>query len=74
MRFPHRLTAMAATSALVLTGRAAAQKSAFGSLGPEIDRRVALIMPKVIEWRRDIHEHPELSHGRQCAGVGGGLV
>ena len=62
MRFPHRLIAMAATSALVLTDRAAAQRPAFGSLGPEIDRRVALIMPKVIEWRRDIHEHPELSN------------
>ncbi len=28
----------------------------------EIDRRVALVMPKVIEWRRDIHQHPELSN------------
>ena len=27
----------------------------------EIERRVATVMPKVIAWRRDIHEHPELS-------------
>jgi amidohydrolase len=27
----------------------------------EINRRVAGVMPKVIAWRRDIHEHPELS-------------
>ncbi|MEO8449220.1 MAG: amidohydrolase [Gemmatimonadota bacterium] len=62
MHSPHRFIATAAMLALALTGRAAAQKAAFGSLGPEIDRRVALIMPKVIEWRRDIHQHPELSN------------
>jgi amidohydrolase len=27
----------------------------------DLDRRVAQVMPRVIEWRRDIHEHPELS-------------
>ena len=27
----------------------------------EIARRTAVVMPKVIAWRRDIHEHPELS-------------
>ncbi len=27
----------------------------------EVERRVPLVMPRVIEWRRDIHEHPELS-------------
>jgi amidohydrolase len=28
----------------------------------EIDRRLAQVMPKVIAWRRDFHEHPELSN------------
>ncbi len=27
----------------------------------EIERRVSAVMPKVVTWRRDIHEHPELS-------------
>ncbi len=30
-------------------------------LNAEIERRVTTVMPKVISWRRDIHEHPELS-------------
>lgn len=31
-------------------------------LGAEIDRRAALVEGKVVAWRRDIHEHPELSN------------
>ncbi len=31
------------------------------SQSTEIERRVNTVMPKVITWRRDIHEHPELS-------------
>ncbi len=27
----------------------------------EIARRTTMVMPKVVAWRRDIHEHPELS-------------
>ncbi|MBC7844648.1 MAG: amidohydrolase [Gemmatimonadaceae bacterium] len=27
----------------------------------EIDRRIVAVTPKVVAWRRDIHEHPELS-------------
>lgn len=27
----------------------------------DLDRRVGLVMPNVIEWRRDLHAHPELS-------------
>ena len=32
------------------------------NLSAEIDKRIPAIMPKVIEWRRDIHQHPELSN------------
>jgi len=39
-------------------GALAAQNSA---LHAELDRRAATVNPKVIEWRRDIHQHPELS-------------
>lgn len=30
-------------------------------LTTELERRIAGVMPKVVAWRRDIHEHPELS-------------
>src|SRR5262245_54779260 len=40
-----------------LAGSAAAQ-----SLQGEVDRRIAAVMPKVVQWRRDIHQHPELSN------------
>jgi amidohydrolase len=32
------------------------------SLQSEIDKRVPAVMPKVVQWRRDIHQHPELSN------------
>ena len=31
------------------------------TLASEIERQVATVTPKVVAWRRDIHEHPELS-------------
>jgi amidohydrolase len=31
-------------------------------LHAELDRRVEQVMPKVVVWRRDIHQHPELSN------------
>jgi amidohydrolase len=31
-------------------------------LSSEIDRRMTAVMPKVVQWRRDIHQHPELSN------------
>src|SRR5213593_2203057 len=31
-------------------------------LDAEVDRRAALVQGKVVAWRRDIHEHPELSN------------
>jgi len=44
---------------LSLPSLLAAQSS---RLGAEIDRRAALVEGKVVAWRRDIHEHPELSN------------
>ena len=32
------------------------------SLAREIDARTAAVLPKVVAWRRDIHQHPELSN------------
>src|SRR5512134_2099497 len=31
------------------------------TLNAELDRLAAAVNPKVVAWRRDIHEHPELS-------------
>ena len=43
--------------------RMAAQQPAAQKAGDdEIDRRVAAVMPQVITWRRDFHEHPELGN------------
>ena len=33
-----------------------------GSLGAEVDRLAKKVEPKMIEWRRDIHQNPELSN------------
>lgn len=31
-------------------------------LRPELSKQIEQVMPKVISWRRDIHQHPELSN------------
>jgi amidohydrolase len=36
--------------------------SAQAPLAKEIDTRASAVLPKVVAWRRDIHEHPELSN------------
>ena len=39
----------------------AAQAGTANALHAELDRLAAAVTPKVVAWRRDIHEHPELS-------------
>ncbi len=34
----------------------------FSPLGPQVDARAAAVEQKVVAWRRDFHEHPELSN------------
>ena len=41
---------------------AAQRKDAGDDLGREIDARMEQVMPKVVAWRRDIHQHPELGN------------
>ncbi len=41
---------------------AIAQSAATESLRREVEARLPGVLPKVIAWRRDIHEHPELSN------------
>ncbi len=47
------------TALLVPAFHARAQATA--PLAAELDRRIAAVTPKVVSWRRDLHEHPELS-------------
>ncbi len=61
--------AAAPAAALVL---AAAPLAAQGDAAPAaaLDRRVDAVVPKVVAWRRDFHQHPELSNQeRRTAGV-----
>jgi amidohydrolase len=49
--------------ALVLTVAARAPRPAAAQLPVhrELEQRVAAVLPKVVAWRRDLHQHPELS-------------
>ena len=50
-------------SALLLAAvLAAAAPKADASLPAEADRRVQAVMARVVEWRRDFHQHPELGN------------
>ncbi len=55
---------LAVVLACLLLGMEAAPAAAqtAHSLGAEIDRRAAEVLPQVVAWRRDIHQHPELSN------------
>ena len=48
--------------ALLLPSALLAQRADTATLRQEIERRSASVTPKVVAWRRDIHEHPELSY------------
>ncbi|HYW51053.1 MAG TPA: amidohydrolase, partial [Gemmatimonadaceae bacterium] len=60
-----RSTRASMLAGAMLTGAlaqgAAAQNPAASAMHAEIERRMVAVMPKVVAWRRDIHEHPELS-------------
>ncbi|HEX5831320.1 MAG TPA: amidohydrolase, partial [Gemmatimonadaceae bacterium] len=59
----HRsVRALLPAALLALPALLAAQSAPSATLAAEIDRRAAAVMPKVVAWRRDIHEHPELSN------------
>ncbi len=70
----HRLRLAAALAALAFVAtpdvtHAQADRST-GSEAADVARRVDAVMPKVVAWRRDFHEHPELSNREtRTAGV-----
>ena len=47
---------------LLLIVSAARLPAQAGRLDAEVDRRAGLVEAKVVAWRRDIHQHPELSN------------
>ncbi len=47
---------------LALLALPAAAQSASVRVARDLDARAAQVLPKVVAWRRDIHEHPELSN------------
>jgi len=61
-RSPALLAALAALALAPLPAATAAAQPAAGSeLVRLIEARLPAVMPKVVAWRRDIHQHPELS-------------
>lgn len=58
---PH-LRCPTLTALVLLVSFPALAASREDALRQEADRRAAEVMPKVIEWRRDIHQHPELGN------------
>ena len=55
MPFSGRIAASALLSSLLLTGAVSAQAQD-STAAKELQR----LQPRIIEWRRDLHEHPEL--------------
>ena len=49
-------------TALLLLALSATTAPDVDTLRQEADRRASEVMPKVIAWRRDIHQHPELGN------------
>ena len=41
---------------------ARAQRADTAKLHAQIDKSVTAVMPQVVAWRRDIHQHPELGN------------
>jgi len=64
MASPSRLTAttLSLLAAILATGGASfAQQPVNPITEQQLDQRISQVEPKVVAWRRDIHQHPELS-------------
>ncbi|NZA25087.1 amidohydrolase [Luteimonas sp. SJ-92] len=67
---PVRTRLAAALLAIPLFSAAAAQEPAAGPVRPEVAAAAQSLQDKVVAWRRDIHQHPELSNREtRTAGV-----
>ena len=62
------LAALIVISSLLMPPYVRAQQTQ--PFAAEIERGIAAVMPKVVQWRRDVHANPELSHQEErTAGV-----
>ncbi|MEO6445165.1 MAG: amidohydrolase [Gemmatimonadaceae bacterium] len=52
---------MTVAASLIPCAAIAQGRASSDALSREIDTRLEQVMPKVVAWRRDIHQHPELS-------------
>ena len=59
---PYLLLLVSAKMTIVTASPAQAQSREQSALAQEIDKLAEQIEDKVIAWRRDIHQHPELSN------------
>lgn len=57
----NRSSVLMGATWLALNPPALYAQSRSATLASEIDARTAAVLPKVVAWRRDIHQHPELS-------------
>ena len=48
--------------ALLFLPTALAAQTSTPAIRADVDRRIDAILPRVVSWRRDIHQHPELSY------------
>ncbi|MHB1224654.1 MAG: amidohydrolase, partial [Gemmatimonadaceae bacterium] len=62
MRYSPLRGALITSIAVTLALPAALSAQAPAALVARVDDAVAKVMPRVVTWRRDIHEHPELSN------------
>ncbi len=53
---------VAASTSSQAQSPAAPAKAALDALHASLDRKSEAVMPKVVAWRRDFHEHPELGN------------
>jgi amidohydrolase len=61
-RIPRTLAVGLLSAFCPFSSPSAAQGLDPEALHREIDRRAAEVLPKVVSWRRDLHEHPELGN------------
>ena len=57
-----RMPALIVLTLLVVAPAAAQRRPLPDEWSKEIDSRLEQVMPKVVAWRRDIHQHPELGN------------
>ncbi len=57
-----RVRTMLALATLVVAAPLSAQHSDTAQLRAMVDKATVTVMPQVIAWRRDIHQHPELGN------------